>query len=232
MAKPLLRWTMGGVSKQGQRLLRWSVRSVQKVYGDEFDYLICYNNLDPASLADTGLPLRPQEADALPLPPKGVAWKLYPPRVAPDRHEVWLDNDIIIYRRIPGLDDFLRQDNAAVMTEGLERRCGRWDGLHPPGGPNLNSGLFGIPPGFDFRAAMMELLNSQGFTSWEDYFDEQGLVALVLKQHFGDRLRVVGNQDISICFYNFYMGRCGCHLSNVNISKLEYWHEFLARTIL
>jgi hypothetical protein len=186
--RPLVRWTIGATNALGLTILRESVESFRSAY-PEFDTIICYNNMGHTALLEYDNIL-PQEETMLPHPLRkqdvnnygestGCGWKLCPPRLRPEAHELWLDNDLVICRRIEEIDAWLDGDKA-IITEGLARRrmFGVFDHLIKPD-LRLCAGLFGLPPGFDFAAAISErlpLLHGLPLGG----FDEQGLTASVV----------------------------------------------------
>src|SRR4051812_25370860 len=115
--RPLARWTIADVSQIGKDILRESVDLFKVVY-PEFDLAICYNNLDPNELndlRDSGVQLVPQTEDMFPYRLRandkniigeavGCGWKLCPPRLRINECELWIDNDIIIRKRICHID--------------------------------------------------------------------------------------------------------------------------------
>jgi hypothetical protein len=115
-------------------------------------------------------------SNSLTCSPIGVAWKLYPPRLRPNAHEIFIDNDLIIDKLPVEIEIFLQSNNYFIYTEGLHVNTkGRFNW---PIGKTFNSGLFGIPPNFDFKEQIENKLKDQ--LGWTDYFDEQGLVGEIL----------------------------------------------------
>lgn len=121
--KPIFRWTIGGNPHLcGLRILKKSVKSVLGLYGDEFDYVICHNNLSGWMLdyiKNINIKLLEQShGDEMEYVPRGVAWKLYPPRLRVDAHEVFMDNDILIHSRSSIVDEFLKSSDMTFITQG------------------------------------------------------------------------------------------------------------------
>jgi hypothetical protein len=119
--------------------------------------------------------------------PEGVTWKFYPPRLDEGRHEIVIDNDIVFLERIPEIERFFKSD-ATLLMEGQSRTYGRFDGLVPVG-YQINSGIYGMPPGFNLDnyvqlyAGTAWQINATGEYSMSRSFDEQGLVAAALLNH-------------------------------------------------
>ena len=182
-AKPLFRWTIGPATADGFRCLRLSIDSFLRHY--DCEPVVCYNGPEPditCRKIDQKSYLTP-----LPVPPVGVAWKLYPPRLASDRHELVVDNDVVLNERLPQIDAFLSRDCTLLLCE-TSRTYGRFSS-HVPAGLCVNSGLYGMPPGFDLGAAVSGYLgdgwerNAFGEHAESFTFDEQGLVAMALSGH-------------------------------------------------
>jgi hypothetical protein len=184
MTRPLIRYTVGAVGPSGWEILSESVRLVKKVY-PEFDIAVCHNNLPPgrAAMLDA-MAVTTVRQDDLPQPANFVTtgdsrvrdfyWKLTPPRLRPDAHELWVDNDIVIRARLPGIDRWLAGDTGIIGT-GFNHDYGRF-APQLADGPAYCAGLFGLPPWFDFAAEIRRLCAGLPVKG----FDEQGLVALVV----------------------------------------------------
>lgn len=176
--KYLFRWTVGNINSAGLQCLRQCINNIKKLY-PEADRVVCYNQINTELIKDLDAELVDQNnyLDSFPIKPAlgvNVHWKLYPVRLNLDIHEICLDNDIIIFDRIPEIDLFLK-DEVVLLYQGLNGFHGRYKDLIPKG-IRFNSGIFGLPPKFDF----VSIAKSIVLPDWLDYFDEQGLVGSVL----------------------------------------------------
>src|SRR5690606_18078303 len=128
-----------------------SIESFLRLY--DADVVICHNchieKISHICFDDFSLIDQTDIAKASKIPPAGVAWKLYPPRIDKTRHEISIDNDIIFTERIPEIDLFLNSD-CTLLLEGDSRTYGRFE-RYVPAGYEINSGIFGMPPGFDLH---------------------------------------------------------------------------------
>jgi hypothetical protein len=186
--KPLARWTIGPVQPDGFRCLEESIHSFTKFY--DLDVVVCFN-CNPNNLAALvgKFPLIDQSKyiNSCPVQPKGVAWKLYPPRLTVDRHELIIDNDIILSEKVPQIDEFLGS-NSTLLLEEASRTYGRFEKFVPPK-LCINSGIYGMPPYFDlqkyvdFYATDEWQKNALGEHDKSETFDEQGLIAFALSSH-------------------------------------------------
>lgn len=224
--KPLVRWTVGPVKPAGYECLIRSILSFQKLY--DADLVICQNG-HPSVSSNKQLEIVNQNSHplAIELNPIGVAWKLCPPRLNIDRHEIFIDNDLILESRISEIDTFLNSD-CTLLLEGESRNYGRFE-KHVPNGYSINSGLFGMPPGFDL-AKFIRFYGSQ----WENNagkgrelsatFDEQGLIATALlsyRQH-----AIISRKTITNCEFRLEWSQ-GMHF--VGLNRRPYhkpWQEY------
>lgn len=99
--------------------------------------------------------------------PMGCAWKLYPPRINPEVHEIFMDHDLVVWDRLVCMDDFLNNNDFFLKIRG-PRLYGRFENQVKKEF-FLNSGLFGLPPRFEFDLKMVDC--------WREYFDDQGFIA-------------------------------------------------------
>ena len=186
--KALIRWIIGPTKINGFKCLKQSVEKIKQLY-PEFDLLICHNQLNEDQInfvknLNVELFDQSQSINYLCISPESgyqVHWKLYPARMALNKHEIILDNDIVLFKRLREIDEFLESDST-LMCQGINLLHGKF-GKYVPTGIRVNSGLFGMPPNFDFYKIMKENIKDYDLLSWENRFDEQGLVASVLNKH-------------------------------------------------
>lgn len=182
--RPLARWTIGPVGQTGKEILRESVSLFRKAYPD-FDVVVCHNHVDPGEFADLKVDLHEQSSDTVICNLRepdgntdcasGCGWKLCPPRLRPDGHELWIDNDLIIRSRLPQIEEWLGRPHAGIISEGVGRQ--RMFSIYDrfiPDGIHACAGLFGLPPGFDFGKKICFYAQ---FLEWRTLggFEEQGL---------------------------------------------------------
>jgi hypothetical protein len=194
----------------------------RKIYGKIFDYVICINGRDSSSLNNLDVEILIQSSIEGCPKPKGVAWKLYPPRLNSEVHEIFIDHDVVLVDRIPKVDLFLSMQDAFMYSQSFSKdgEYGRFRNSVTQGF-RLNSGFFGLPPGFSFLL--------EGLPEWEGYFDEQGFVASTFCRQ-KNLIRVELN-DLWICMDdNLPMGVKGYHFckTNRNVS----WSNFVEKTTI
>jgi len=211
--KPLFRWTVGPCIQQGLDILAESVKKTTKTIGlDRFDWMICHNGLKESALsflqnivANTPIRLYEQKWIDVPIDEEmryvqnedgtfnwngnvcgGSFWKVVPPRMRMEAHEIVMDNDVILLNPIEEIEQFLKLDKVLVLHEPI-RFYGRYDYLFPTDHNCLNSGLMGFPPHYDFGADIKKNWEETGKLKKLSQADEQGLLMYTLNQkdHIG-----------------------------------------------
>jgi hypothetical protein len=215
--KPIARWTIGNTNKSGYESLVLSIESFLKHY--DLEVIICHNcpktNL-PSELFNFKL-LDQSLEKSYKVIPIGVAWKFYPCRIDINRHELCIDNDLIINEKLEEIDNFFSFDST-LLLEGDSRAYGRFDN-HVPKKFMINSGLYGVPPKFDLQS----YVNFYSGESWEknainrydknETFDEQGLVAHALLNYH--KYFIISNKTITNC-ENYLLNGKGHHFIGLN----------------
>lgn len=232
--KPLARWTIGNVSLTGFEILNHSIKNFRKNY-PEFDCLICYNEISFEKLPKkNNYFLQTHDCCKIPVKPISTnAWKLFPPRLRINSYEIFIDNDLIIYDRIPEIDKFLESNrpicygcyDSRPLPYGIfskEIKYFRKDNFI------LNSGFFGVFPHYDFENEIIYYLNKLEVKSW-GYFDEQGLVALCL---LNKNPIVIDHDYISNCWQEYKSGKYGCHFAGHNYENLSNWKRHKLKFLL
>jgi hypothetical protein len=187
--RPLIRYTLGKVSKSGWETLSESIRLIKKIY-PEFDLVVCYNNLNAEEirrLESFDVPILDQSLHSHVMNfvdenngwVRNFFWKLIPQRLRIDAHELWVDNDIVFFDRVDVIDNWLNQ-STGIISEGFNKDYGRFGSY-----PELKNkeeaycaGFFGLPPHFDFATEIKKLAGDEPLKN----FDEQGLVSLVVSR--------------------------------------------------
>jgi hypothetical protein len=112
-SRALFRWTLGDVFWLGYEILLESIKMAKLHWGDEVDYIVVCNNISKQwqnDLTLRGIEWMHADPNALPFPARGYGWKYYPPRLRPDGHELFIDNDLIFLKRSKYVDKFLSGD--------------------------------------------------------------------------------------------------------------------------
>jgi len=222
----IARWTIGNASRAGYEALAFSITSFQHLYPDT-NVVICHNcsinKLEDivARFPDAKFHDQSQYLNSK-CPPMGVAWKLYPPRIAPDDYEICIDNDVIFMNRVQEIDNFFYGDHTLLLEE-TSRTYGRFVDYVPPG-YCINSGIYGMPPGFNFK----KYVNFYSGDNWEinavgphaasKTFDEQGLVAIALLSY--KNFVIIKKESVTNCEKHLIPGN-GLHFISVNRNQFH-----------
>lgn len=225
--KPLVRWTIGKPSQIGLDILKLSIDNLIKIYEDYFDYVICYNNLsanDLRIIKSFNIPLF-NSANINVVGMKNKAWKLVPPRLRPDGYEIILDNDLIIDRKLPILEDFLAGD-FILVTEGVAQTYGKFHHVLRKSGLKINTGLVGLPPKFDLSKEIDSVKQIFPKIDISDGFNEQGLLAWIISD---SKHRIIPLAHISIAEPTspLILGEYGVHFVGANTDDHTGWLEYL-----
>lgn len=222
----LIRWVIGPVSPLGFDCLNVSTKLMQHLY-PKARLVVCHNGLSEEQ--KTKLPpveLFEQKGDVW-----GPAWKLFPPRLDVNDHEILIDNDIVLYERSEIIEEFLGQTKLCVVTEAYKRSYSpQFEDLVPTDF-NINSGLVCLPPGFDYGRSIQSVFDySRRIKAklWEDHFDEQTIVASVLSRN---TTKIIPITDISVCVTSYVRGRIGTHFVGLNGTKTDHWQAYLLENL-
>lgn len=247
-----IRWTVGDASAGGFEALQLSIWGMWRLFGRNAQYAVSVNTIPVnEAMERTGeLPGQIRWIDGRELVPdwlrghvttemaEGVAWKLAPVRMFPASYEISLDNDVILWALPEAIERWLFSGDpeTCILAADLRPAFGRFSQLCD--NRALNSGIRGLPPGFNLEAKLKRTLTQSGI-SLQSELDEQGLQAATLLQ---TPLAVVSMHDVSICspFPNHqqHLGKCGAHFVGLNPKRLpwilegrfaheviqEFWH--------
>ncbi len=237
--KPLaIRWTIGDVSRQGFEALNFSIRGAWRVFGEAATYVVCVNcvGLEEARELAGQVPheVRWHAATRQQIPKsfrsyldenmsEGVGWKFAPMRLFPQQYELALDNDCILWQMPAAIRNWRADgaDGTCVIAADVRPCFGQFADLC--GSAPRNSGIRGLPPGFDLESAFTKILSVHPVLLRSEQ-DEQGLqVATVSAQR---PPHVVTVQEVSICSpfppHAPHFGSCGAHFVSLNAKRLPW----------
>ena len=232
----IARWTIGPVSQAGYECLALSIASFQ-LHHPNTKIVICHNCpkincQNVVSRFPEAIFIDQRSYAQSDIPPMGVAWKLYPPRISPDDHELCIDNDIIFTEPLDEIEDFY-QGNHTLLLEGLTRNYGRFE-PHVPQPYCINSGVYGMPPNFNFD----KYLNFYVTKSWETNafgphaasktFDEQGIVALALLSY--GKFVIISGSVLTNCERHLMLGK-GLHFVGLNRNQFHEPYRLFKSTL-
>ncbi|HET9086796.1 MAG TPA: hypothetical protein VFN53_04685 [Acidobacteriaceae bacterium] len=237
-----VRWTIGDVRLRGFEMLRLSITCAFHLFGPSTKYLVCVNSLPLAEArrrtgplplevewrqvtrADVPQVLRANLDEGL---IEGMGWKLVPLRTYPERYELAIDNDCILWDLPEAMRNWLQSADGTLLAQDVDRCLGSFDAVCPPGA--LNAGIRGLAPGKDLELPLQEVLVEAaaklgGKLQLTAEIEEQGLqVAAVCRLH---PPLLVTQREISICspFWprSPELGTCGAHFVGMNAPHLPW----------
>lgn len=234
-----VRWTIGNVDPRGFEALRLSIWGAHGIFGPDALLAVCVNTM-PVDEARTRTGALPDGVEwiASGRPPsfldpylgpemaEGVAWKLAPLRLFPDRYELSLDNDCILWEMPLAVRTWLDEpDPRCLVAADVKLAHGAFEDLTRP--EPRNTGIRGLPPGWDLGQAIREVLELRPVTLASE-LDEQGLQVLALDR--GSPAHVVSTDDVTICSpfwpHRPELGRAGAHFVGLNARELPWrWYD-------
>jgi len=238
MVRPVgIRWAIGDVSALGFEALRLSLWGAHRLFGPEARLAVCVNTvpLDEAQRRTGPVPdsveWRAVTAGHMPAAlrryldgsmAEGVAWKLAPLRVFPDRYELSLDNDCILWGLPEAVAAWLAEPKPrCLIAADAKLAHGAFTHLTRP--EPRNTGIRGLPPGFDLEAALLTVLEAHGVPLRSE-LDEQGLQVVALD--LGREAHVVSTDEVTICSpfwpHQPHLGRAGAHFVGLNARALPW----------
>lgn len=119
----------------------------------------------------------------------GTLWKVCPPRVRMESHEIVMDNDVILLKRFPQIDEFLAATAKVMILEEPVRFYGRFDEAISTESPNMNSGFMGFYPGYNFGSEILKSWHEKGRYQHLSQGDEQGLLMYTLSKQPSVRVK-------------------------------------------
>jgi hypothetical protein len=236
MRRLAVRWTVGDVSIHGFEALSLSVRAAYALFGPEAKYVVCVNSVRAAEVRrrlgkiPPDLEIREVRSEEIPswmrsfvdaAFAEGVAWKFAPVRLDPERFELSLDNDVILWRVPAAVSEWLASGKGCVMAEDVRPCFGKFASYC--GSEPRNSGIRGLPPGLSYEDCLKSLL-SESPVVLNSELDEQGLqIAALLRQQI---VHVVRLSEVSICSpfppHLPKAGSHGVHFVGLNAKSLPW----------
>lgn len=256
MSKPLFRFTVGPCLQQGLDILAESINRTTKALGfDNWDWAVCHNGLNGDQIAfiqsvigDRSIHLFSQSWATCPVMDNcqtphrrdgsfewngkkcgGTMWKVCPARMRMENHEIVMDNDVVLLKKFPQIDEWLAQTEKTLCLEEPIRFYGRYDCLFGPDPPYLNSGFMGLPPGFDYGSEIFKIWVKHGKYMNLSQSDEQGLLTYTLSRQ--PNIRVGSEQMVEVLHRDYktkLTGReSGIHFTQSNrIPHHHPWGEY------
>lgn len=236
-----VRWTIGNVRPRGFEMLRLSIACAFRLFGPLARYVACVNSVSVSEARQrTGpLPIEPEwrEVTRADVPSvlrthsdaglmEGMGWKLAPLRVSPERYELAIDNDCILWDLPEGMRHWLEAPDGSLFAQDVDRCLGSFDGLCPPGA--FNAGIRGLAPGRDLGSALAEVLAERASRTpgerLEAEIEEQGLQAAAITRMLP--LFLVRTDEVTLCSPFWprtpQLGTCGAHFVGMNAAHIPW----------
>jgi hypothetical protein len=230
-----VRWTVGDVSARGFDALRLSIWGSFGAFGADAARTVVVNTISPeearkrtgvvpdeirwVAAGDPPAFLRPfLDGDMA----EGVAWKLAPLRVYPDRYELALDNDCILWAPPDSLLRWLAEEAPRCLIAADEVPAhGAF--AHLAGPQPRNTGIRGLPPFHDLGAALLAVLDKHPIPLRSE-LDEQGLQVVAFD--LDAPALVVPTSEVGLCSpfwpHRPRLGSAGAHFIGLNARCLPF----------
>lgn len=150
---------------------------------------------------------------------EGAAWKFAPLRLFPDRYELSLDNDCILWAMPQAIRQWLSgaYEETCVLAEDMIAAFGHFAAICGPA--PRNAGIRGLPPGFDLGPVLKRILAAHPDVRVVSELDEQGLQVAALSKPAPPL--VVSIEEVAICSpfppHGQRLGTCGAHFVGLNM---------------
>lgn len=229
-----VRWTIGDVSPSGFEALRLSIFGAVRLFGTGARYVVCVNSISvaearrrtgdvPADIEWRWIPRIVPAVLKCHLDgniAQGAGWKLLPLRIFEHCYELALDNDVILWDLPEAIGKWLTAaESRCVIAADVIRACGQFADLC--GAEPRNSGIRGLPFGYDYTGAVAEVLRRKPVYLASE-LDEQGLQIAAVS--LWQEPMVVSTEEVSICspfpYHQHVLGRCGAHFVGINMRKV------------
>lgn len=229
----IIRWTFGEAigrttSLQALDMLECSIKYASIHFPNAEKYL-CYNSISSPRLLRQLDSLRAFDVtfiDQSEFSPifqnvngKNSFWKYLPTRINKEKYELFLDNDVVIWRLNSAIPEWLKSQGALISEDWNGQFYGELS-KEIPVGRNLNTGVLGLPPGIeihlpDIRQFQEFFHTEQGFVVHEILNSEIPLMiidkeCIFQANHFLDR-----RPTLKEVIEKFDIGHfCGCSYSH------------------
>ena len=191
--RPIVRWTIGNVTKQGFSCLKKSIKSFIDCYGKDFDFYICYNNIAKPEI-NLNIDVKFIKQESTILEGSGSIWKYTPARIDISKKELFIDNDIVFIRKNNKILDFFNNNSFLICEDNIQY-FGKFQHLFNED-EKFNAGLLGFPSGFDLETNIIKIWKEHGSLQNIDSADEQGLISFLIKSQLS--FSVLNKEDIIV----------------------------------
>lgn len=227
----IVRWTVGPCRRTGLVCLKKSVKSWISTFGVGDGLFICHNGLSEDEVSflaglDVEFVNQTKTKHEIKVEAFDSAWKFYPPRLSLHDHEIFIDNDLIVYDEFCEIQNFLSRKDSAIVTSAHRAFFGNF----PPAiSKPINTGFFGLPPGFDFGSRINRVIGSG--PGWRDHSDDQGVFfnAVECLNLITIPLETIWVSNPNVDFAPYREGSSGVHFAGSNGGDCSFLRFFLKK---
>ena len=224
-------------------MLECSARFMRLVLPDA-DFAICYNNVSQEGLnrlstiaTENGTRL----VDVSDLLPKSLRnthvknswWKYAPGRLAPERYEIVMDNDLVLWKVPPTLEEAIGRNMLVALTDGVGQFYGEFsrEAGQLQATLRLNAGLLGMPPGFEVNLRELDASNLTDF-----FHSEQGFSAVTYLRYTGNKCLIPLSEvpqlnATEMRAEELVADHCGGHFCGCSYGHFDFWQRKYAKTV-
>ncbi len=234
----VIRWTFGETkerptSLQAFDLLETSIRFANLLFPEAEKILVISHIIYPNSFEKIKEIARNTGTDLLEVPntwdnnEKNSFLKYIPARINPDKYELFLDADVILWKIPETLKQWIKQSDAFLVNSD---RNGNYYGVYQnvfPSDLKLNAGILGFPPGFQIELPDVEKLpekfhSEQGFVLSELLHSQKKLFVLRKKEIFQSNAK----EYINTKYKNLTEDFTGAHFCGTLYAHYFHWDKF------
>lgn len=226
--KSIIRWTLGGISeKNGYKILYYSIKKMIELYANEFEYFVCYNEIDLNELEKIKIKFKnvnfleqkwqdcavkiehPKRYNVYKQKLNGSLWKVCPPRLDINCHEIILDNDLIFLKKPKSIEEFLSSKDRNLIIQDCMSYMGSYKDSNQKQG--YNSGVLGLRPGYDFAKELQKNWNNKEECNYDE---EQGFLTTTLLE----TNPIIGSSEEFVGIFSDYI-----FLNSINSAIADKW---------
>jgi hypothetical protein len=188
----IFRWTIWGEKEKSIELLKYSILSFRKFFGDEHRYVVFTDNKNDLNSINNICNVSEFKQDDLFNIDSQATWKKWcpTPRVDINEHEVYVDSDVFLVNNPDEIYDFLENDKYrfAILDEfkGQSWQHGAMSKKDNEDTPFVNAGLFIQKAGYDITSDLLlefDWWNKNIKEEDAKHHDEQGALAVALTKY-------------------------------------------------
>jgi hypothetical protein len=232
---PIIRWTLGPVTKQGRNCLKYSIESFVDCYGENFDFYVCYNKVEKPKI-DLKININYFEQKRPIIQGPTTIWKFTPPRIDKTKKELYIDNDIVFIKKNKNICNFFNNDKFLIARDNV-KYYGRYDFFFDDD-EKFNAGMIGLPSNFDLEGEILRVWKLHGSLPEIESSEEQALIAYILREQNNfillnniDFVILNGYGDTSNIFGNDWLAHHTYHFVELNRKYHNYYQKRIIKLL-